>query len=144
MRLWSINPGYLDSKGLLALWREALLAKKVLQGKTRGYRGHPQLIRFREQPDHVASMRSYLLGVWEESCRRGFCFDRRKIGQAMESKKMTVTDGQLAYEFNHLKAKLRSRCLEKYRKISNIKSPRPHPLFRTIKGPVEDWEKRKK
>ena len=37
MRLWSIHPKYLDCKGLVALWREALLAKKVLRGKTRKY-----------------------------------------------------------------------------------------------------------
>lgn len=33
MRLWTLHPKYLDTKGLVALWREALLAQKVLQGK---------------------------------------------------------------------------------------------------------------
>ncbi|MFZ2406304.1 MAG: pyrimidine dimer DNA glycosylase/endonuclease V [Methylobacter sp.] len=37
--------------GLLALWREALLAQKVLRGESRGYRHHPQLARFRELVD---------------------------------------------------------------------------------------------
>jgi hypothetical protein len=32
MRLWSLHPRYLDAKGLQAVWREGLLAKKVLQG----------------------------------------------------------------------------------------------------------------
>jgi len=31
MRLWTIHPKYLDRQGLLALWREALLAQKVLR-----------------------------------------------------------------------------------------------------------------
>ena len=37
MRLWTLHPKYLDPQGLVALWREALLARAVLQGKTRGY-----------------------------------------------------------------------------------------------------------
>ena len=41
MKLWSIHPKYLDAKGLVALWREALLAQKVLDGKTEGYKNHP-------------------------------------------------------------------------------------------------------
>lgn len=46
MRLWTLHPEYLDRQGLVALWREAPLAKAVLEGKTRGYRRHPQLERF--------------------------------------------------------------------------------------------------
>jgi hypothetical protein len=47
MRIWSIHPKYLDTKGIVALWREALLAKNVLEGKTKGYKNHPQLDRFK-------------------------------------------------------------------------------------------------
>lgn len=37
MRLWSIHPRYLDTKGLVALWRETLLlAQAVLFGNTKG------------------------------------------------------------------------------------------------------------
>lgn len=38
MRLWVSHPKYLDCKGLVALWRESLLARKVLKGKTKGWR----------------------------------------------------------------------------------------------------------
>jgi len=38
MRLWTLHPRYLDPKGLVTAWREALLAQKVLSGATRGYR----------------------------------------------------------------------------------------------------------
>ena len=41
------TPGISIPQGLVALWREALLARAVLRGKTRGYRHHPQLHRFR-------------------------------------------------------------------------------------------------
>ena len=37
MRLWSLHPGYLDARGLVALWHEGLLTQKVLGGTTRGY-----------------------------------------------------------------------------------------------------------
>lgn len=30
MRLWSVHPGWLDAKGLVAAWREGLLARAVL------------------------------------------------------------------------------------------------------------------
>lgn len=47
MRLWSLHPSLLDRAALVAGWREALLAQKVLRGETTGYRHHPQLERFR-------------------------------------------------------------------------------------------------
>jgi hypothetical protein len=43
MRLWSVHPKYLDARGLVALWREGLLAQAVLRGRTSGYVRHPQL-----------------------------------------------------------------------------------------------------
>jgi len=61
MRLWTVHPRYLDTKGLLAAWREGLLAQKVLQDKTSGYRNHPQLLRFRATANPTASIASYLL-----------------------------------------------------------------------------------
>jgi hypothetical protein len=65
MRLWTLHPKYLDAQGLVALWREGLLAQKVLRGRTRGYRHHPQLARFRAQADPVASIARYLRAVQE-------------------------------------------------------------------------------
>jgi hypothetical protein len=53
MRLWSLHPKYLDRAGLLAVWREGLLAQQVLMGNTKGYKNHPQLNRFKEQGDKV-------------------------------------------------------------------------------------------
>ena len=32
MRLWSLHPCYLDPAGLVAVWREGLLARAVLRG----------------------------------------------------------------------------------------------------------------
>jgi len=64
VRLWSISPGYLDARGLVALWREALLAQKVLMGLTRGYTRHPQLERFRRTSDPVLYIGTYLYYVY--------------------------------------------------------------------------------
>jgi len=141
MRLWSLHPKYLDPQGLVALWREALLAQKVLAGKTRGYKHHPQLERFKACSAPQAAIAAYLSGVWEESCRRGYCFDLKKIGKKRASKKIPVTSGQLKYEFKWLCAKLKKRSPAQYRALSSLKKIQPHPFFRVIPGRVASWEK---
>ena len=143
MRLWSVHPKYLDSKGLTALWREALLAKSVLEGKTKGgYVAHPQLDRFRRQENPIGSINSYLKYVLQEANERGFRFDEGKIGKTFASEGIRVTEGQLRYEFEHLKIKLKQRDRIKYEEIENIKIPQAHPLFIIVDGPVEQWERR--
>jgi hypothetical protein len=141
MRLWSIHPKYLDTKGLLALWREALLAKKVLKGKTKGYKSHPQLGRFKQQKNPVASINSFLLNVYDESCRREFCFNKSKVGKPVSRSKISVTKGQLRFEIGHLKQKLAKRDRKKYAEISKIKNPETNPIFHAVKGKKENWEK---
>ena len=141
MRLWSLHPRYLDSRGLVALWREALLAQKVLQGRTRGYRHHPQLERFRATRSPQSAIASYLRAVHDESLMRGFSFDRTKIGRGRIRKPLSVPQGQVAYEFSHLLAKLRTRDPEKYRSTRSVAAPKPHPLFSIVPGAVALWEK---
>ena len=98
MRLWSIHPKYLDPAGLTACWREGLLAREVLCGRTSGYRNHPQLAR------------------------------------------LTVSCGQLDYEFEHLKRKLELRSPKNYMRLIAVRSIEPHPLFRVTTGGVAVWE----
>ncbi len=141
MRLWSIHPKYLDSIGLVALWREGLLAKKVLQGKTKGYKHHPQLTRFKDQSSPVSSINGYLHAVWEEAGRRGYSFDRRKIGRLQKVRRILVSSGQLDYELKHLRRKLRTRSPRQYRTMASVRKPDPHPLFKVRTGPVAEWEK---
>jgi hypothetical protein len=125
----------------VALWREGLLAQAVLEGKTRGYRSHPQLARFREARRPVAAVRRYLWHVYEEGQRRGFRFDRRRIGRAAECPRLRVTAGQLTYELLHFKSKLRARDPRHYRAIRALKKPQAHPSFVVAAGGVEAWEK---
>jgi hypothetical protein len=141
MRLWSLHPLYLDARGLVALWREALLARKVLLEQTRGYRRHPQLARFRAQPDPLAALDAYLEAVYAEATRRGYAFDRSKIGPHGAPERMPVTEGQLRYELEHLKAKLHVRAPEDYARLVDLVTPQVHPSFVVVAGDVEEWER---
>lgn len=143
MRLWSIHPKYLDTRGLVALWREALLAREVLRGKTRGYRHHPQLDRFRRHPAPLSAISRYLDAVYGEARARGFAFDRRKLGSARKRVVIAVSRGQLRYEWNHLLTKLRRRSPAVWRKWADADAPTPdtHPLFRVRRGSIEGWER---
>ncbi|MBN1888336.1 MAG: DNA lyase [Thermoflexales bacterium] len=141
MRLWSLHPAYLDTKALVACWREGLLARKVLRGETKGYRHHPQLERFKAQTEPIAALDRYLLAVWEEAAGRGFAFNREKIGPHFSESKIAVTSGQLAYELGHLKVKLYVRDTGRYEQAAQVVSALPNPIFRVIEGRVESWER---
>jgi hypothetical protein len=141
MRLWSLHPKYLDSRGLVALWREALLAQAVLRGETRGYRRHPQLDRFRNHPVPGAALSLYLKAVHNEAMARGYAFVRSKIRPVRRSAALTVTEGQLKYEWLHLLGKLRTRSPAVYEKWRKTRRPDPHPLFRVRPGGIEPWER---
>jgi len=141
MRVWSIHPKYLDSKGLVALWRETLLAKNVLENKTTGYKNHPQLTRFRESKKAIDCIDQYLWEVYKEAERRNYSFNKNKIRQIIKSISLTVTTGQLDFEIEHLKAKLKLRDREKLKELLATKKFEPHPLFKIIEGKIEPWEK---
>jgi len=140
MRLWSLDPSYLDTQGLVALWREGLLAQKVLLGETRGYKHHPQLIRFKETANPVGAIATYLRAVADEAVSRGYRFDRSKIARRRITRQLRVSRGQLAYEFEHLLVKLKRRDPPRYRRLKGLGVIKAHPLFRRAPGGVADWE----
>jgi hypothetical protein len=149
MRLWSIHPKYLDRQGLLAVWREGLLAQKVLLGKTKGYKNHPQLDRFKKLDYPIWALKSYLLFIWIEAEERGYNFDQLKLYNGFYFNLIypyiiTVTTEQLDYEFKHLQKKLKVRdnlkwVNNKYNTLT--KEAESHPLFAVVEGKIEDWEK---
>jgi hypothetical protein len=141
VRLWSLHPSYLDVKGLTALWREGLLAKAVLEGRTRGYQNHPQLERFKAQPDPPAAINAYLWEVWQEADRRGYRFDQSKLGPLRPCPKIRVTEGQLRYEWAHLQDKLLRRDPPRQQRNALVADIRPHPLMEVVPGPIEAWER---
>lgn len=139
MRLWSLHPRMLDRAALVACWREALLAQKVLLGQTKGYRHHPQLQRFREQPDPVAAVGAFLEGLWEEAHARGYSFDRAKILRTAPVE-IPVTRGQLEFEREHLRAKVSRRAPAELPRVE-AGPLQAHPIFTPTAGGVAPWEK---
>ena len=142
MRLWTVHPRYLDAKGLVAAWREALLAQKVLLGATRGYRHHPQLARFQAQDDPLAVIATFLAGLAEEAQRRGYRFDITKISRRKFRGRLKETNGQLLYEWDHLMAKLEVRAPQLHLEYRRIITPEAHPIFRIVSGKVREWERK--
>lgn len=140
MRIWSLHPKYLDPAGLVALWRETLLAKHVLEDKTKGYKNHPQLIRFKKTSKPTDAINQYLEEVFTEASLRGYNFNPDKFTKEYHPIQITVTNEQLKFEFNHLVNKLKKRNFVLYEKLLQIDTIEPHPLFEVIEGPIEDWE----
>ena len=140
MRIWTLHPKYLDARGLVSLWREALLAQAVLGGQTRGYTRHPQLIRFLGSPSPAESIAAYLQAVHAEATKRGYSFNARKVASFGRIEPIVVTRGQLDYEWAHLKAKLRLRAPSWLAGLKLRSRREPHPLFRIVPGAIAEWE----
>jgi hypothetical protein len=143
MRLWTIHPKYLDTKGLLACWREALLAKHVLEGKTQGYKNHPQLIRFKNHPLPLKAINYYLQEVYNETIQRNYHFNPAKFlrWEPENIERITTTTGQIQFEMVHLQKKLQTRDPEMAGILGSIELPEVHPIFKIVAGELEDWEK---
>lgn len=141
MRIRSVHPSYMDTKWLVALRRETLLAKHVLEGKTKWYTMHPQLDRFKWSPNPLWSINAYLIEVRYEAHKRGYHFDKQKIGIITDRVNITVTRWQLRYEYQWLLEKLQKRDPHHYMGIKDQKNIVSHPLFSIIDGDIEYWEK---
>ncbi|MGH8199311.1 MAG: pyrimidine dimer DNA glycosylase/endonuclease V [Steroidobacteraceae bacterium] len=141
MRLWTLHPRYLDPAGLVALWREGLLARAVLRGETIGYRHHPQLLRFQSHSAPRTAINAYLAAVLLEAESRGYSFDATKVGPVRGTVIVRATSGQLEYEWRHLLNKLARRNPALHRRWRRARLPQPHPIFRIVAGNVENWEK---
>lgn len=141
MRLWSLHPSLLDRQGLVALWREGLLAQAVLGGRTTGYRHHPQLERFRESPDPRGAVLAYLQAVADEADRRGHNFDRGRLDDIpVWQGSLEIADGQLEHELRHLRRKVEVRNPHLVGSLP-ASAPPAHPVFRVVPGDVAGWER---
>jgi Pyrimidine dimer DNA glycosylase len=143
MRLWTIHPEYLDAQGLVAQWREGLLAKKVLEGKTSGHRQHPQLNRFLRCADPVNQIRIFLRETYNESVVRNYRFDKDKIGDIDDENKkiIGVSNQQIEYEFALLQSKLKERNPGQFSINARVEKIRLNGIFEQIRGEIEDWER---
>jgi hypothetical protein len=144
VRLWSFHPRYLDRQGLTACWRESLLAQAVVMDPERGYSRHPQLERFRDQPDPLAAVGAYLSGVADDADHRGYRFDRSRIRRpGAPHATMRVTRGQLEYEWSRLRTRMSVRSPAVWIQWDAVALPDPHPLFEVVAGPIAPWERTK-
>ncbi len=125
----------------MALWREALLARAVLNGETSGYKRHPQLERFRSLEKTLFAIDFYLAAVFDDAVSRGYSFDRSKIGHFEDVDQIDVTSGQVEFEWQYLLSKLSARSPLIYEKRRNILDPECHPLFRIVDGQIEQSER---
>lgn len=141
MRLWSLHPKYLDIKGIVALWREGIMARNVFNSKNHRYQNHPQLERFKKQKYPLIAIDTYLLHVYSESKKRNYNFNRNLIGFEFMESKIEVTNGQMIYELGHLKRKLKLRDFKTYKKLIGAEFPEPNPLFKVVDGNIESWER---
>jgi len=142
MRLWSLHPKYLDRQGLLAVWREGLLAKKVLQGKTTGYKRHPQLIRFKRHPSPLVAIDYFLLKIYDESVKRSYRFDKTKIDIVPQKiERIKVRKNEIDFEQDHLRRKLAKRSKVFLKQMEKIKRPVLHPLFKLVENEIEPRKK---
>ncbi len=140
MRIWTLHPQYLDAQGLVALWRETLLAQAVLKGQTRGYTHHPQLQRFKAAPNPLEAIAAYLQTVHANATARGYKFDAGKFHTTQNVPPVQATRGQVEYEWQHLRTKLQARSPAVFDSIAHIAEPEPHPLFTLVDGGIADWE----
>jgi hypothetical protein len=142
MRIWSLHPKYLDSKGAVAMWREGLLARKVLLGQTKGYTNHPQLNRFKSSSKPIALLDNILFELADYfNNTYNFKFDMNKIECNEIVDPLTVSICQLNYEFWHLQNKLFLRSRHQFFKNLNDSQIQPNQIFNIVGGPIADWEK---
>ena len=116
------------------------MAQAVLRGRTKGYRHHPQLLRFRDCDAPVGAVAQYLRVIHEEAKRRGYRFDGRKIARGKTGDMIEVRRGQVEYEWRHLRAKLERRAPRWLQETERTRRPEVHPLFRVVPGGIESWE----
>ena len=150
MRLWSIHPKYLDSKRLTAQWREALLCRKVLEGKTKGYKSHPQFLRAKNHSQPFYFINYFLYTIWQEATNRGYNYDKSKLIMELSEKyqcpfeSIEVTTGQLEYEYHHMQLKageFSSQYVINEEAFMNEGFIEPNPCFVSIPGDIQSFEK---
>jgi hypothetical protein len=92
----------------------------------------------------MSAIAAFLHGIASEAERRGYKFDARKIAGARGAERIRETQGQLEYEWGHLRQKLKVRDPLVAERLRDVEKPQAHPLFRIIAGEIRDWEKEPK
>ena len=83
----------------------------------------------------MKALSDYLWAVSLEAGRRGYRFDSAKLPYPPQGIRLTVTEGQLTYEVEHLNRKLLTRTGK------GLEVFQPHPMFERVPGETENWER---
>lgn len=130
MCLWSVHPQYLDKHGLMALWREGLLAQKALCASAAVSQSNPQLRRFKNNDNPLRAIGTYLSFVAAEGARQGYNLNHEKILYPnFDQEVIPVDASQIAFEAERLKNKLRIRDKLKFKQLSSSRDIAANPIF---------------
>lgn len=130
MCLWSIHPKYLDKLGLIALWREGLLAQKALSVPSTQYIRHSELERFKNNENPLKAIGSYLCYVAAEGAKRGYNFTHERIVYPnFDDYLIIINDDTLNLEVKNLKNKLKLRDKTKFKELTEMSKIESNPAF---------------
>ena len=142
MRLWSLHPRYLDPKGLVALWREALARPGRAPGAIPGdIATIPSCSDSARSPLRVAASPSTFGPCTRNRSSEATASTGARLCTGGTVARVDVTRGQLDFEWRHLLAKLEKRNPPVLEALQNTGDPAPHPLFRVVPGAIEEWER---
>lgn len=110
MSLWTVHPKYLDKQGLISLWREGLLAQKVLNGELDVKLSNPIWRQFRQAENPLKAIGSSP-SLWRrKGARGGYKFSHEKIIYPnFEDYEIPVRPQDLIFEMKHLRGRLKLR-----------------------------------
>lgn len=143
-----LGSGYWSTSGECKEEEKCPKCKQTGKIKT-PYYNHSQLQRFKECERPLDAIGRYLLEIYAEAEVRGYKFDSSKIRGKLTPIKLTVTKGQLEYEFKHLCRKVMKRDRDWFIKIKGQEfrdnyTIKANPIFKVVYGDIESWERIKK
>ena len=139
-RIWSLHPKYLDGIEIFFLWRNCIMAKKILDGTEKVNRKFPHLARFESSSNPIGAINIYLSEVYKIASTHGKNFKLDKFDDSFKDISLNVTKGQMEYEVELFKKKLRNRSSDTNALIFKIKIIEPNPLFKVVEGNKEAWD----
>lgn len=131
MSLWTVHPKYLDKQGLIALWREGLLAQKSLNGELDIELNNQVWQQFKNSENPLKAIGTYLSFIASEGARRGYKLGHEKIIYPnFDDNKFDIRPQDLIFEMKHLRDKLKLRDKNKWHEVNQVEQVEPNPAFR--------------
>ncbi len=144
MKLWSLHPRHMDHTRLLALWRTALAARDIIEGRASDYRVDRSIYRFMGRLDSDRAINTYIYYIWLEAKGRGYRFAREEAlkKELIDTEiKIPVTSGQLLFEAWKLLTKISQTNPDWISRLAIEKCFEANPVFRVVEGLPDPREK---